>query len=482
QREKKEAQIQEKERQLEQIAAEERQLKEKMVRKKKQLAGERLELEKEDKSKAKAAKADKLKRYQMKIQTAYDHLMKIGNEEASKFASSEKEMTKVIGLRRIKEKQQEEEKNEKRAAMQKSILEANAEKVREKLEAKQIEKEKSKKRLGDLMEADRLHAAEIEQKKQQKQQDLLEYSNFNSEMAANKRALQMEKRKGEIEEQQRILLDIMPVPVKQYIESEMKKAEEEGLDMPYIKKKMSKTKPARSENAKTQSKVFDHCSDLTHIKLSQAEETRAAQREKKEAQIQEKERQLEQIAAEERQLKEKEMVRKKKQLAGERLELEKEDKREEKRKFIHQNVTKPKLSKTEKEMTKVIGLRRIKEKQQEEEKNEKRAAMQKSILEANAEKVREKLEAKQIEKEKSKKRLAEIEQKKQQKQQDLLEYSNFNSEMAANKRALQMEKRKAPVKQYIESEMKKAEEEGLDMPYIKKKMSKTKPARSENAK
>ncbi|XP_014865267.1 PREDICTED: calponin homology domain-containing protein DDB_G0272472-like [Poecilia mexicana] len=302
-----------------------------MVRKKKQLAGERLELEKEDKrrvmledayinqkdkeemekkkeekrkfihqnvtkpklskteklaraskeqhfkevdtffSKAKAAKADKLKRYQMKIQTAYDHLMKIGNEEASKFASSEKEMTKVIGLRRIKEKQQEEEKNEKRAAMQKSILEANAEKVREKLEAKQIEKEKSKKRLGDLMEADRLHAAEIEQKKQQKQQDLLEYSNFNSEMAANKRALQMEKRKGEIEEQKRILLDIMPVPVKQYIESEMQKAEEEGLDMPYIKKKMSKTKPARSENAKTQSKVFDHCSDLTHIKLSQAE-------------------------------------------------------------------------------------------------------------------------------------------------------------------------------------------------------------------
>uniref|UniRef100_A0A096LTZ3 Trichohyalin-plectin-homology domain-containing protein n=1 Tax=Poecilia formosa TaxID=48698 RepID=A0A096LTZ3_POEFO len=158
QREKKEAQIQEKERQLEQIAAEERQLKEKILNDQR-------------------------------------------NEEASKFASSEKEMTKVIGLRRIKEKQQEEEKNEKRAAMQKSILEANAEKVREKLEAKQIEKEKSKKRLGDLMEADRLCAAEIEQKKQQKQQDLLEYSNFNSEMAANKRALQMEKRKGEIEEQ-----------------------------------------------------------------------------------------------------------------------------------------------------------------------------------------------------------------------------------------------------------------------------------------
>lgn len=222
-------------------------------------------------SKTKEVKAEKLKRCQMKIQTAYDHLTKIGNEEASRLASIEKEMTKVIGLRRAKDKQQAEKENEKRAAMEKSVLEANAEKIREKLEAKRIEKEKSKKRLGDLMEADRLYAAEIEQKKQQRRQDILECSKFNSETVAKKRAYQIEKRKRETEEQQRILLDIIPDSVKQYMTSEMQKAEEEGLDMPYIKKKLSKTKPACSGNAKTHSKVFDHCSDLTHIKLSQAE-------------------------------------------------------------------------------------------------------------------------------------------------------------------------------------------------------------------
>ncbi|XP_054885569.1 caldesmon-like [Poeciliopsis prolifica] len=190
-------------------------------------------------------KADRLRETQMKIQNVYDKLAEIKKEENSKLASRENRINKLDIQRRMKEKQREEEEQERKATTEKSLLETNTYLAREKLEEKQTDKEKSRKRLYEMREADKLYAAEEEKKYQQKRQITLDCSEFNLRMAAEKRAKERNKKNTDMAEQ-RSLHHSFTNPsdtIKEYMKTELQKAQDRGLDVQYIQSKFRKPKP-----------------------------------------------------------------------------------------------------------------------------------------------------------------------------------------------------------------------------------------------